>query len=175
MGLPDPAAPPWLKAGWNNRRLLQDAFGAVATRTLAHSPHPHRVSVLQESSSRFAAQVDRTARSPFRSDTDLSLLRSLAQHYGLLTGKAYSAEPSFTFVNLSNADVERQLNRVLDRDQDFFCLGDHHDYAMPSSSSTRCSPTSTATTSRSPPRGRRADGDLPTRVRLRARCIRAGP
>jgi hypothetical protein len=54
----------------------------------------------------------------------------LAQHYALLTGKAYATEASLAFVNLSNADVERQLTRVLDRDQDFICLADHHDHAM---------------------------------------------
>jgi hypothetical protein len=34
-------------------------------------------------------------------------------------------------VNLSNSDLARQLNQLLTREQDFFCLGDHHDYAMP--------------------------------------------
>ncbi len=47
-GCRDPAAPPWLKAAWNNRRLLQQAFGVALTASLAHSPHPHRLSVLQE-------------------------------------------------------------------------------------------------------------------------------
>ena len=35
---------------------------------------------------RFPEALAATARSPFRSDTDLSMLSSLAQHYGLLTG-----------------------------------------------------------------------------------------
>ena len=69
-------------------------------------------------------------RSPFRSDTDLSMLSSLAQHYGLATGTAYVGEADFEFVNLSNSDLNRQLKQLLDRQQDFFCLGDHHDYAM---------------------------------------------
>ncbi len=86
-----PDAPPYLKAAWNNRRLLQDAFGAVVTDNLAHAPYPHRRSVLEEIERRFPAEVAATARSPFRSDTDLSLLSSFAQHYGLLTGSAYVA------------------------------------------------------------------------------------
>ncbi len=131
IGLTDaPDAAPFLKAAWNNRALLQDAFGAVTTRNLAHAPYAHRVSVLQELHERFPEPLAATARSPFRSDTDVSTLSSLAQHYALLTGKAYAAEPSLTFVNLSNADVDRQLARVLDRDQDFICLADHHDHAM---------------------------------------------
>ena len=87
-----PDAPPYLKAAWNNRRLLQDAFGAVVTDNLAHAPYPHRRSVLEEIERRFPAEVAATARSPFRSDTDLSLLSSFAQHYGLLTGSAYVAD-----------------------------------------------------------------------------------
>ena len=131
IGLTDaPDAAPFLKAAWNNRALLQDAFGAVTTRNLAHAPYAHRVSVLQELHERFPEPLAATARSPFRSDTDVSTLSSLAQHYALLTGKAYTAEPSLTFVNLSNADVDRQLAKVLDRDQDFICLADHHDHAM---------------------------------------------
>ncbi|WP_231244435.1 stealth conserved region 3 domain-containing protein [Nocardioides sp. cx-173] len=134
IGLSDlPDAPPFLKAAWNNRRLLFDAFGAVTTHNLAHAPYPHRVSVLEEITERFPEQVAATSRSPFRSETDVSMLSSLAQHYGLLTGSSYVGAADLSFVNLANADVERQLDQVLDRDQDFICLGDHHDHALPQS------------------------------------------
>ena len=86
-----PDAAPYLKAAWNNRRLLQEAFGAVVTDNLAHAPYPHRRSVLEEIERRFPDEVARTARSPFRSDTDLSMLSSFAQHFGLLTGTSYVA------------------------------------------------------------------------------------
>jgi glycosyltransferase involved in cell wall biosynthesis len=129
-----PDAPPYLKAAWNNRRLLQEAFGAVVTDNLAHAPYPHRRSVLEEIEGRFAADVARTARSPFRSDTDLSLLSSLAQHYGLLTGTSYVAahpdQSERAYINISNSDLEWQLAKALDRDQDFLCLADHHDHAL---------------------------------------------
>lgn len=132
VGLEDaPGAPPFLKAAWNNRRLLRDAFGVTTTNNLAHTPHPHRVSVLREIEERFAAEVAATARAPFRSDTDVSLLSSLAQHYGLVTGSAYAGQGELAYVNLSNSDVARQLNQLLDRQQDFICLADHHDYALP--------------------------------------------
>jgi glycosyltransferase involved in cell wall biosynthesis len=131
VGLEDvPGAPPFLKAAWNNRRLLQDAFGVVTTNNLAHTPHPHRRSVLDEIERRFPEAVAATAAAPFRSDTDVSMLSSLGQHYGLTTGTAYRGEASFEFVNLSNSDLTRQLNQLMRREQDFFCLGDHHDYAM---------------------------------------------
>jgi len=125
-----PDSPPYLKAAWNNRNLLYTAFGAATTNNLAHAPYPHRVSVLEELTARFPEAVGATARSPFRSDTDVSMLSSLAQHYGLLTGTAYDDEADLAFVNLSNSDVDRQLSQVLDRGQDFICLGDHHDHAL---------------------------------------------
>jgi hypothetical protein len=129
----DPEAPPFLKAAWNNRRLLREAFGAVTTSNLAHTPHAHRVSLLDELSERFADAVDATARSPFRSGDDVSTLSSLAQHYGLLTGRAFVGElgeEGLAYVNISNADVDWQLNRLHARAQDFICLGDHHDHAL---------------------------------------------
>jgi hypothetical protein len=125
-----PDAAPYLKAAWNNRRLLQDAFGAVVTDNLAHAPYPHRRSVLEEIERRFPAEVAATARSPFRSDTDLSLLSSFAQHFGLLTGTAYVADSERAYVNISNSDLEWQLKKALERQQDFVCLADHHDHAL---------------------------------------------
>ena len=65
IGLSDqPDAPPYLKAAWNNRRLLQGAFGRVITDNLAHAPYPHRRSVLEELEARFPEAIARTARSP---------------------------------------------------------------------------------------------------------------
>jgi hypothetical protein len=125
-----PDAAPYLKAAWNNRRLLQDAFGAVVTDNLAHAPYPHRRSVLEEIEQRFPAEVGATARSPFRSDADLSLLSSFAQHYGLLTGRAYEAESERAYINISNSDLEWQLRKALKRQQDFLCLADHHEHAV---------------------------------------------
>ncbi len=125
-----PDAAPYLKAAWNNRRLLQEAFGAVVTDNLAHAPYPHRRSVLEEIERRFPREVGATERSPFRSDTDLSLLSSFAQHFGLLTGTAYVAESERAYINISNSDLEWQLKKGLQRQQDFVCLADHHDHAL---------------------------------------------
>ena len=69
VGLDDvPDAPPFLKAAWNNRRLLRETFGVTTTNTLAHTPHPHRRSVLDEIERRFSDAVSATAHAPFRSD-----------------------------------------------------------------------------------------------------------
>ncbi|WP_170219452.1 stealth conserved region 3 domain-containing protein [Nocardioides litoris] len=129
----DPDVPPFVRAAWHNRQLLQERFGAVTLRHLAHAPYAHRVSVLEALEREFPEALAATARRPFRSGDDVSTLSSLAQHYGLLSGTAYVAsleEHPLTFVNLSNAGVEGQLRRALRREQDFLCLGDHHDHAL---------------------------------------------
>jgi hypothetical protein len=133
LGLADePDTPPWRRAGLNNRNLLWDTFGVTITDTLAHTPHPHRVSVLEEIAERFPNDIERTARSAFRSDDDVSLLSSLAQNYGLITGAAVVGEGGGSaFINLAGADVNRQFNRLLDREYDFFCVGDHHVHGLP--------------------------------------------
>lgn len=126
--LPDP--PPWLRAAWNNRDLLQAEFGAVVTHSLRHAPYAHRVSVLREIEDRWPNEVAATSRAPFRSETDLSLLSSFAQHYGLLTGQAVESEASTAYVDISGSDVVRRLRALQSRQQDFICLGDHHDHAL---------------------------------------------
>ncbi|PUA82372.1 stealth conserved region 3 domain-containing protein [Nocardioides currus] len=129
IGLPGTADKPFLHAAANNRLLLEDAFGVEITQVMAHSPHPQRVSVLTEIAERFPDAIARTARAPFRSPTDVSMLSNLAQHYGLLTGRAFEGTAQHAFVDLSNARVERQLKQLRARDHDFFCVGDHHDFA----------------------------------------------
>ena len=127
-GVPD--APPFLKAAWNNRALLQERFGAAITHHLAHAPYAHRVSVIKAVHDDFPEALAATARSPFRDDTDVSTLSSLAQHHGLMTGASYVATADLAYINLANSDVDRQLDEALARDQDFICLGDHHDHAL---------------------------------------------
>jgi glycosyltransferase involved in cell wall biosynthesis len=130
IGLPDAADRPFLQAAHNNRRLLEEAFGVTINRVLAHSPHPHRVSVLKKVEERFSEAVAATARAPFRSPSDVSLLSSLAQHYGLITGQAYVGDGSTHFVDLTAARLGKQFAKLRARNVDFFCLGDHHDFAL---------------------------------------------
>lgn len=130
IGLPGTADKPFLHAAANNRSLLEETFGVEITQVMAHTPHPHRVSVLAEISDRFPDAIDRTARSSFRSSSDVSMLSNLAQHYGLITGSAFAGTAQHAFVDLSNARVERQLKQLRARDHDFFCVGDHHDFAV---------------------------------------------
>lgn len=120
---------PYLNAAATNRRLLHGAFGATTVHTLAHAPYAHRVSRLAEIAERFAPEVDATTYAPFRSTTDVSMLSSLGQYYGLLTGTAYLADPDFAFVDITDASVRRRLRDLLRRERAGFCLGDSHDFA----------------------------------------------
>ncbi|WP_139981661.1 stealth conserved region 3 domain-containing protein [Nocardioides litoris] len=128
VGLPDEADLPWSRAADNNRSLLADAFGAVTVNSLLHAPYAHRVSLVREVTERFAAEVEATARAPFRSPTDVSVLSSLAQHYGLLTGAAQVGRADYAFVDLTETVVRRRLNELLRRERAGFCLGDGLDH-----------------------------------------------
>jgi hypothetical protein len=58
------------------------------------------------------------------------MLSSFAQHYGLATGSAVVGAAEAAFVNLSSSEVAYKLRQLLLREQDFICLGDHHEHAL---------------------------------------------
>lgn len=125
IGLPGTDDRPYLSAAQNNRRVLAEAFGVSITQTMVHSPHPQRRTTLEEIAARFPAEVDATAHAPFRSPTDLSLLSSFAQSYGLVTGQAYRAGAHHGYVDLGHQQLPVQLRQMLKRDRDFFCVADN--------------------------------------------------
>ncbi|SEB57501.1 Glycosyltransferase involved in cell wall bisynthesis [Nocardioides exalbidus] len=126
IGLPGTDDRPYLSAAQNNRRVLTEAFGVALTNTMMHSPHPQRRTVLEEVAARFPAEVDATTHAPFRSATDLSLLSSFAQNYGLVTGQAFRASAHHGYVDLGHQQLPVQLKQMLKRDRDFFCVADNH-------------------------------------------------
>ncbi len=87
--------------------------------------------MLEEIERRFPDEVGATARSPFRSDTDVSLLASLAQHYG-----AADRPRVRRGVRARLRQHQQQRPRVAaarrpsSAQQDFLCLADHHDHAL---------------------------------------------
>ncbi len=130
IGIEDRPERPDLMAGANNRLLLERDYDVTITLTLAHAPYSHRVSLLAEMAARYAAELAGTAATPFRSAADVSALSSLAQHLGLITGRAVVGAHESRLVNLASARLPRQLRGLRERDQDSFCLADHHDYAL---------------------------------------------
>jgi hypothetical protein len=125
VGLPGTDDRPYLSAAQNNRRVLAEAFGVTLTHTMMHSPHPQRRATLEEISARFPDEVSRTTHAPFRSETDLSMLSSFAQSYGLITGQAFRAGAHHGYVDLGHQQLPVQLRQMLRRDRDFFCIADN--------------------------------------------------
>jgi len=132
LGLRHPDAPPWLHAAFNNRDLLERDFGRTITNAMLHTPHPMRRSVIEELENRYPGEFKRTAAAPFRSETDLSVMSSLTQHYALLNGHGYIGELSAGYISLAAADLGAQLRQLLaQRCHDVFCLADFHEHALP--------------------------------------------
>jgi glycosyltransferase involved in cell wall biosynthesis len=132
LGEDSPDALPSRRAGLNNRTLLQEDFGHTITRTIRHTPHPFTRSVFEELERRYSARLQQTAAAAFRSETDVSVASSLAQHYGLMTGAAYASRVEVAYVSITDAVIESVLADLLAaRAREVICLADHHDWALP--------------------------------------------
>jgi hypothetical protein len=109
-----------------NRELLRERFGVTITRHLEHCAAPMRKSVIRELVLEWPDDVARTAASPFRSSTDISVTNSLYHYYALATGRAERQ------VNARVKYVDTTLRRGVDdmealiasRNVDMFCLND---------------------------------------------------
>jgi glycosyltransferase involved in cell wall biosynthesis len=129
---PSPDDEGYFAAAKNNRALLEEAFGRVATHGFLHAPHPLRRSVLSEIAERFPEQVSATARNPFRANTDLSITSSLHHHYGYLTGRSVPSAISCSYINVGNYEHHSVLSRLLAaRSHDVFCIGESADAEVP--------------------------------------------
>ncbi len=108
----------------NNRALLAEHFGRTLTHTFWHAPHPLLRSVLADVCARFDHQVDRTARTRFRSQTDISIC-SLYHHYAYLSGRAAPGRVAYAYINTADPDHCARFDRMLrERNYDTFCLND---------------------------------------------------
>jgi hypothetical protein len=109
-----------------NRGLLRSRFGRVTTRHLEHAATPLRKSVLFEMEQEFKEEFDRTAASPFRSSTDISVTNSFYHYYALMTGRAVvQTQARVMYVETTLKSSHSQMNSLLkSRSMDFFCLND---------------------------------------------------
>lgn len=109
-----------------NRALLRQRFGRTITRHLEHCAAPLRRSVLDELEREFPDDFRRTARSPFRSATDISVTNSLYHYYALFTGRAVpQTDVSVLYVETTLKSSLRQMRRLArERRVDMFCLND---------------------------------------------------
>ncbi|MFF2350940.1 stealth conserved region 3 domain-containing protein [Kitasatospora sp. NPDC058115] len=120
----EPGESVYVAAQKNTRAALAAAVGKTYPRTLKHSPHPLRRSVLAESAERFAAELHDTVRSPFRSAADLAPV-TLAIHYGHATARTVEGHLyDGYFVTDSTEDLGRLAQLHEERWADYFCLAD---------------------------------------------------
>ena len=127
---PDEAAPG--VAGRTMRELLEADFGRTVTHKLRHTPHPLTRSLMSEVADRYPEHWARTAANRFRSPDDIPPI-SMALWYALLTGRASTASPTYTYVELSevteSAELEELAGRL--RRSAFFCLNLRSDPVLP--------------------------------------------
>jgi glycosyltransferase involved in cell wall biosynthesis len=121
-------------AGKNNRALVEAAFGRTITHAFLHTPHPLRVSVLNDIEERFADAVENTARNQLRSPTDIAVPSSLHHYVGYFTERSVRASLRSIYVDVGNAAQHPALTQILTtRGYDVFCLNDTHHGAVSAS------------------------------------------
>ncbi|GGR30469.1 stealth family protein [Streptomyces roseolus] len=117
--------PPVAAAGKNNRRLIQERYGAVLVQKMKHMPHPLSRTVLTEIETEFAAEYRHTEASRFRSIDDISISSSLHHYYAFHTGRAVPAQLPYSYLDLTHPWTETRLGRLLAaRDKTVFCVND---------------------------------------------------
>ncbi|WP_241726883.1 stealth family protein [Dietzia sp. SLG310A2-38A2] len=109
-----------------NRRLLQDRFGSLTTRHLAHAPTPLRKSVMAEMEREFPEEFVATAASRFRKSDNISVTNSLYHYYALMSGRAVVQKSArHRYIDTTTNAGLRKLQSLLEkRKADFFCLND---------------------------------------------------
>jgi hypothetical protein len=109
-----------------NRELLQQRFGRITTRHLEHCAAPLRKSVLFEMEDEFSEAFARTAASPFRSATDISVTNSFYHYYALLTGRAVvQTDARVKYIETTLFSALKEMDSLLKkRSMDMFCLND---------------------------------------------------
>ncbi|MEU3740425.1 stealth conserved region 3 domain-containing protein [Streptomyces sp. NPDC032198] len=118
----------YLAAAKNNRELLRRDFGRTTTHSFFHAPYALHRSVLAELTERYPEELEATARSRFRSNSDLALVSSLHHHYAYLTGRAVPAGIAYDFVDIGSRADHARLGQLLQgRNKTAFCIGESPD------------------------------------------------
>jgi hypothetical protein len=108
----------------NTRALIRREHGRETSRVLSHTPYPLTRSLLAESAERFAPELAATARSPFRSRSDVAPV-TLAVAHGFLTGRIAWGRLGHRYLDVDRyAELEQLPELLRRRDTDSFCLND---------------------------------------------------
>lgn len=124
-------AEPHEAAGMNNRRLIEQEHGVTITNGLLHTPHPHRVSVLERLCAKYPDLIGDTRRARFRSGSDISLTSSFAQYSGLFSGDYVQGSLRVDFVSLGGPTMMRRLSEARERNLDCLTFGEFPDDPSP--------------------------------------------
>lgn len=118
-------------AGKNNRALLEAALGRTLTAKLKHTPYAHRRSLLVELEERFPEIFAANVAARFRTHGDHSIVSSLAQRYGAVTGRSVEGRIRYNYADISRPDIKQLLARwTRARSFDVFCLNDAANHEM---------------------------------------------
>ncbi|MDM4762623.1 stealth conserved region 3 domain-containing protein [Galbitalea sp. SE-J8] len=126
LGAPDRTRSGFENSARVNRALIEDRYGVTITRHLEHCAAPFSKAVVRELEAEFAVDFARTAASPFRSATDISVTNSLYHYYALLTGRASINDAArVKYIDTTSRAGLAAMDRLLaKRDHDMFCLND---------------------------------------------------
>ncbi|MFF7633853.1 stealth family protein [Kitasatospora sp. NPDC008050] len=114
----------YVSAQKNTRELVRRAYGRDTTNTLSHVPYPLTRTLLAESAELFDAELSATARSTFRSATDVAPV-TLAVSHGYLSSHVGWGRIGHRYVDVDRRAALEQLPGLLHaREIDTFCLND---------------------------------------------------
>lgn len=115
--------PPVVTAAKANRAVLEELTGHRLKHKLKHVPHPQRRSVTAELEARAPGAFTRTAASPFRSPSDISVASSLGPLYAHATGRAAVGSISHFYADVGSTELRWRLPLLLEHhDVDAICL-----------------------------------------------------
>lgn len=116
---------PHMWAAVNNRKLLKQSFGRVISQSMLHTPHPHRKSTLLALEDQFSESFELVRSNKFRAKEDISVLSSLAQHYGYFTGAYIPGSIRYTYAAIGASDARQRFHELsLDERFDVLALGE---------------------------------------------------
>ncbi|MCC9310516.1 stealth family protein [Kitasatospora sp. RB6PN24] len=108
----------------NTRALIRREHGRETSQVLSHTPYPLTRSLLTDCAELFATELAATARSPFRSRSDVAPI-TLAVGHGYLTGRVAWGRLDHRYLDVDRySELERLPELLRWRDTDSFCLND---------------------------------------------------
>jgi len=117
--------PVWRAAAINSNQLLKREFGRTLNIHHLHTPYSLRKTVLEEIWSKFPDELDRTSRTRFRSNTDISPTSFLYHGYSYASGRSTFDHISSERLGIGREKFQDELSRILlDFKTKVLCIND---------------------------------------------------